>query len=741
MKKRFLAMFMALVVSLSMVTPMLAVDKPVRSLTEAEEAYLSQVDYDLALEVITHLSDEIGARYAGSFRTRAAAEYIHSQFEAIGYEGNYHHGDLCGIGGTPRTYSNGSLVINGVDYMYYGPTFNANTAYKFSGVNYQDGGLTKSATGIVLVNWDDVSTDLVLPEGNYADKVVVVLNNSPANVPVISYTGGNTSGTGAKAPNASRYYNAALAIQNAGAAAVVFESAEPAAEYYLADGTYVPPGNTSYSRIGNTAPSETNPDITIPVGLTLYSETHSFFSGTSASRLASTKVDITMETNSNVINVWAEKKAAVPTDKTVYVTAHYDSQFSGPGANDNASGVGSVIAMAKALKDVETEYNVRFILFDGEELGLYGAYQYVEDMTDVEREGFVANYNLDMMAVSQENVDVLMLNVPDVNRLKPFTDNMTTDQSLLDIPEAVAILQEYEVFHNYIYAVQRTGRLDTDHYSVTPANSSDHRTFFAEATRRAGEDKVFENMTNVCHYDWRKHLRGYPNSGVFEELYHKDGDNMENVSMERLEICVELAALGIAYSANVKGIEGPEANTFGLLSDKSLVVAGDTITLSPVFWSSIDSNAAEFTLSYDKNLFEFTGFTGTDAVQVVNEEETETGVEITVISKGYDMASLGDATFAVKSELPVGNNHFTAEIDYVVKDEQGQKVIQTASASTSVISTILNPEDVDLITLSNLTDMFGVDFTDPEWAEYRLFDFNSSGNIDIYDICYVAKLV
>ena len=52
-----------------------------------------------------------------------------------------------------------------------------------------------------------------------------------------------------------------------------------------------------------------------------------------------------------------------------------------------------------------------------------------------------------------------------------------------------------------------------------------------------------------------------------------------------------------------------------------------------------------------------------------------------------------------------------------------------------------NPEDVDLITLSNLTDMFGVDFTDPEWVEYRLFDFNSSGNIDIYDICYIAKLV
>ena len=38
-------------------------------------------------------------------------------------------------------------------------------------------------------------------------------------------------------------------------------------------------------------------------------------------------------------------------------------------------------------------------------------------------------------------------------------------------------------------------------------------------------------------------------------------------------------------------------------------------------------------------------------------------------------------------------------------------------------------------------NMFGVDFTDPEWVEYRLFDFNSSGNIDIYDICYVAKLV
>ncbi len=58
-------------------------------------------------------------------------------------------------------------------------------------------------------------------------------------------------------------------------------------------------------------------------------------------------------------------------DKTIVIGAHYDSWFHG--AQDNASGVAVLVAMAQELAEKKLRHNLRFIFFDAEELGMVGS--------------------------------------------------------------------------------------------------------------------------------------------------------------------------------------------------------------------------------------------------------------------------------------------------------------------------------------------------------------------------------
>ena len=60
----------------------------------------------------------------------------------------------------------------------------------------------------------------------------------------------------------------------------------------------------------------------------------------------------------------------------VIVCGHYDT-IAGPGVNDNGSGTAAILEMARILKDIPTEYSIKFINFTGEEQGLLGSQNYV----------------------------------------------------------------------------------------------------------------------------------------------------------------------------------------------------------------------------------------------------------------------------------------------------------------------------------------------------------------------------
>ncbi len=95
------------------------------------------------------------------------------------------------------------------------------------------------------------------------------------------------------------------------------------------------------------------------------------------------------------------------TGPVIVVTAHYDhlGNCGGQicnGADDNASGVAALIAVAEALRDNPPAHTIIFAALDAEENGLNGARALVADLP-VDEDRVVLNINFDMLAINADN--------------------------------------------------------------------------------------------------------------------------------------------------------------------------------------------------------------------------------------------------------------------------------------------------------------------------------------------------
>jgi Iap family predicted aminopeptidase len=66
-------------------------------------------------------------------------------------------------------------------------------------------------------------------------------------------------------------------------------------------------------------------------------------------------------------NLEAEITGSEKPDEIVIISAHYDSLEGTPGANDNATGVAALLALARAFADSKPERTLRFVAFVNEE--------------------------------------------------------------------------------------------------------------------------------------------------------------------------------------------------------------------------------------------------------------------------------------------------------------------------------------------------------------------------------------
>ena len=102
-------------------------------------------------------------------------------------------------------------------------------------------------------------------------------------------------------------------------------------------------------------------------------------------------------------NVVAYKIGTVYPDYHVVFGAHYDAVPGSPGADDNGSGTAGVLEVARALSGVETNVTCVFALWDAEEEGLLGAWQYASRAL-FNHERIVSNVNMDMVAHYQNTI-------------------------------------------------------------------------------------------------------------------------------------------------------------------------------------------------------------------------------------------------------------------------------------------------------------------------------------------------
>ena len=97
-------------------------------------------------------------------------------------------------------------------------------------------------------------------------------------------------------------------------------------------------------------------------------------------------------------NIVAEIRGSEFPDEVVIVGAHLDSWDLGQGTIDNGVGSVTVLETARVLSKLEAKpkRTIRFILFMGEEFGLYGSKNYIEQHID-ELDNIVMMLNMDMI--------------------------------------------------------------------------------------------------------------------------------------------------------------------------------------------------------------------------------------------------------------------------------------------------------------------------------------------------------
>jgi Zn-dependent M28 family amino/carboxypeptidase len=188
------------------------------------------------------------------------------------------------------------------------------------------------------------------------------------------------------------------------------------------------------------------------------------------------------KTGKNVIGVIG---ATTDTDEWIVLGAHYDSVKDCPGANDNATGVSLVYAIAQHLAQLEERnYHVYIVFFDEEERGLIGSRAFAKR---IKKEGvkLISAHTVDQMGWDDDGDRGIELEMP-TDALKKF---------YLDIAKA----------YNYEFPIQ-----------VTDVTSTDHKAFREIGFNAIGITEEYKNHDSTPHY-------------------HKSTDTFETVNQEYLK--------------------------------------------------------------------------------------------------------------------------------------------------------------------------------------------------------------
>lgn len=166
----------------------------------------------------------------------------------------------------------------------------------------------------------------------------------------------------------------------------------------------------------------------------------------------------------------------------VIVCGHYDS-IAGPGVNDNGSGISVILEMTRILKDVPTEYSIKFINFSGEEQGLRGSQNYVNTVVNSTnpKMNIKLVFNIDQVGGVAGAVNNTITCERDTNN-SPSTNNVASNSVTQELMNCVALYSPLQTKLSYAYGsdympFQSNGEVITGFYeyneSLQPHSSGD----------------------------------------------------------------------------------------------------------------------------------------------------------------------------------------------------------------------------------------------------------------------------
>ncbi len=99
-------------------------------------------------------------------------------------------------------------------------------------------------------------------------------------------------------------------------------------------------------------------------------------------------------TGHETYNIVVTKQGYLYPDTYLIIDGHYDTR-TGPGVNDNGSGIAIILEIARLLQNVETAWSVKFINFSCEENGLVGSTHYVNNVVIPQNLDIKLVFNID----------------------------------------------------------------------------------------------------------------------------------------------------------------------------------------------------------------------------------------------------------------------------------------------------------------------------------------------------------
>jgi aminopeptidase YwaD len=134
-------------------------------------------------------------------------------------------------------------------------------------------------------------------------------------------------------------------------------------------------------------------------------------------------------------NIIVTKTGTVYPDTYLIVDGHYDTWI-GPGTDDNGSGTCIILEIARLLKNINTEYSVKFINFTGEESGWFGSYHYIDSIVNPQNMNIRLVFNIDMVGGVAGNANDTLECERDT--MPPYASNALSD----DFTDTLVVLTE-----------------------------------------------------------------------------------------------------------------------------------------------------------------------------------------------------------------------------------------------------------------------------------------------------------